>query len=462
MFDSPCQVNRTLNTKEDNQKVKGQALVALKDLVNMAELCEKILEVRTKSLLHGHFACLKGYVNSLYGYPEQSITVNQARFYTAHTGNATLKDELIDETLDIIVFWPALTDQVDEMGGLTFDRHAPKMRAIMPSIEDEDLLKLEPEECPRVPAEKVEWLIAKAYDVDTKNFGKNYIDWFCCESLYVLMYQNHAFVVQYFNAYLRRRDEEYVNGPTRPITEAATECDMVTDLQLGYLGAMEPRPFSEKSYSAFHRCFVDKCGEYGIKFRLVAQGARRNKVFEARELKAIQFADTEPKFYENFALVERMVTDGSFPIDKLDGLCAFIKDTHTKIRDDAHEFLAGVFIKLAEVHIKEIRDEDNDGNKLQKTSSLKDMLAMVPSLTNVDLSSRLSALKSKASADADKLQSVSSRQRLLAMMESEEVDKKVHAVSAAKVRLGNSFICRPRALFIKSPQAWRRDGRSPL
>jgi hypothetical protein len=99
------QVNKSLKSTGDGKgKLVGQALIELKDMCSMAEICETIADFRLKALSVEHFNGLKGAVKRLYDFPGQSITINQARFYIAHEYNYVLQQEIIDESLDIVIF----------------------------------------------------------------------------------------------------------------------------------------------------------------------------------------------------------------------------------------------------------------------------------------------------------------------------------------------------------------------
>lgn len=199
---------------------------------------------------------LQGEVEKLYRFPGQKVTLNIARIFTAHFGNAKLADEQIDECVSAMAYWPDPNEPNFDPDESTdrFSRKRPAMWKLMPSILDEENLKVDPDPEPRNPAERVVWETVRAYDMATKSFGAQYVKWFASEYIYILFNGKEDFAMRYFRAFLARRESEYVGKPKRPVTEAFEMCDNVHMFAKGYLAVMEksrlPKTHTTPSTSA--------------------------------------------------------------------------------------------------------------------------------------------------------------------------------------------------------------------
>ena len=417
-------VMKTLNTKPC--QLPEQAQTELADIVNQAQICEDIMKFAKMAMTLQVYFKLQGEVEKLYRFPGQKVTLNIARIFTAHFGNAKLADEQIDECVSAMAYWPDPNEPNFDPDESTdrFSRKRPAMWKLMPSILDEENLKVDPDPEPRNPAERVVWETVRAYDMATKSFGAQYVKWFASEYIYILFNGKEDFAMRYFRAFLARRESEYVGKPKRPVTEAFEMCDNVHMFAKGYLAVMEKKPFTKDSYDAFHKCFVDNFGILGMLFRTAAQGARRSPVFTANETEIIACSDTEDEFSDEWYEFDGLNFNGELTFEHVKPLGEYVtKTAGGKIRRDAHTQVFRIFIQLAEDFWKTMYKKTSiEKDDIDKVNVLYSALEALPSTKVEDLAERIKVLKPKVASGVQNVATLASKSRLVAAATSNPPD----------------------------------------
>ena len=212
-------VVKTLETPEEKRKVHGAALVELEQIKSVGFAAVGLLMGSKKPFTLTIIPKIQQHVEAL---GDDAIELNMQRLFTAHVYQKALHDHDATVATFTIQFWltPALREKVgmDDDFKL-FESKEPRMCLLMPSLEDEDNAKEELGEAPPSAEERRAWELSAAFDDATRKFSTQYMAWFACEELYIILEKHVDFAIKFFTAMEYVYNQELKeNGPEEATT----------------------------------------------------------------------------------------------------------------------------------------------------------------------------------------------------------------------------------------------------